>query len=85
MSIRIHALAKELNVPSKELIDFINQRKDKYGLEIKTPSNAIAPLYVDDISADFKQWQQSQPQPEAKPKAEKKTATKKAAAKKDAE
>ncbi len=84
MSIRIHALAKELNVPSKELIDFINQRKDKYGLEIKTPSNAIAPLYVDDISADFKQWQQSQPQPEAKPKAEKKTATKKETPKKTA-
>ena len=46
MSIRIHALAKQLNVPSKELIEFINQRKDKYGLEIKTSSNAIAPLYA---------------------------------------
>ncbi len=54
MSIRIHALAKELNVPSKELIDFINERRDKYGLEIKTSSNAIASLYADDISADFK-------------------------------
>ncbi len=54
MSIRIHALAKELNVPSKELIDFINQRKDKYGLEIKTSSNAIAPLYAEEIAADYK-------------------------------
>lgn len=54
MSIRIHALAKELDVPSKDLIDFINQNKDKYGLEIKTSSNAIAPLYADLITADFK-------------------------------
>ena len=54
MSIRIHALAKELNVASKELIDFINQRKDKYGLEIKTSSNAIAPLYAEEITNDFK-------------------------------
>ena len=54
MSIRIHALAKELNIPSKELIDFINQRKDKYGLEIKTSSNAIAPLYAEEIANDYK-------------------------------
>ena len=54
MSIRIHALAKELSVTSKELMDFINSRRDKYGLEIKTPSNAIASLYVDAISSDFK-------------------------------
>ena len=26
-------MAKELNVTSKELIDFINRRQDKYGLE----------------------------------------------------
>ncbi len=54
MSIRIHALAKELNVPSKELIDFINGHRDKYGLEIKTSSNAIAPLYAEAIADDFK-------------------------------
>ena len=54
MSIRIHALAKELNVSSRELIDFINQRREKYGLEIKTSSNSIAPLYAEEISRDFK-------------------------------
>ncbi|MBO5254991.1 MAG: translation initiation factor IF-2 N-terminal domain-containing protein, partial [Opitutales bacterium] len=54
MSIRIHALAKELGVPSKELIDFINQRQEKYGLEIKTSSNSIADLYAEEISKDFK-------------------------------
>lgn len=53
MSIRIHALAKELSVPSKDLIDFINSRKDVYGLDIKTSSNAIAPLYADTIKSDF--------------------------------
>ncbi len=53
MSIRIHALAKELNVTSKELIDFINRRQDKYGLEIKTSSNAIAPIYAEAITNDF--------------------------------
>jgi len=55
MSIRIHVLARELNVPNKELIDFINSRKEKYGLEIKVPSNAIAPLYAEEIANDFKQ------------------------------
>ena len=54
MSIRVHALAKELNVPSKELVDFINSRKDIYGLEIKTSSNTIADLYAEEIIKDFK-------------------------------
>ncbi len=54
MSIRIHALAKELNVSSRDLIDFINGKKERYGLEIKTPSNAIADLYADEIRVDFK-------------------------------
>lgn len=53
MSIRIHALAKELNVSNKELIDFINEHKETYNLEIKTPSNAIAPLYAEAIKSDF--------------------------------
>ncbi len=58
MSIRIHALAKELEMPSKDLVDFINQRKDVYGLDIKTPSNAIATLYVEMIKADVKKFRQ---------------------------
>lgn len=53
MSIRIHALAKELNVQSKELIDFINKRQDIYHLEIKTPSNAIDPFTAEAIGKDF--------------------------------
>lgn len=53
MSIRIHALAKELNVQSKELIDFINQRQDIYHLDIKTPSNAIDPFTAEAIGKDF--------------------------------
>ncbi|MBE6414489.1 MAG: translation initiation factor IF-2 [Verrucomicrobiaceae bacterium] len=83
MSIRIHALAKELNVPSKELIDFINQRQDKYGLEIKTSSNSIADLYVEDITNDFKTMQEqakSAPVTEAvseTPKPKKKESSKK--------
>ncbi len=80
MSIRIHALAKELNVPSKELIDFINQRQDKYGLEIKTPSNSIADLYAEDIISDFKASQQSAPKvEEVAPKKEKAPAPEKKA------
>ena len=74
MSIRIHALAKQLNVPSKELIEFINQRKDKYGLEIKTSSNAIAPLYAEEIANDFKASatvsNEAQPQQAVQPAAE---------------
>ena len=73
MSIRIHALAKELNVTSKELIEFINARQDKYGLEIKTPSNSIAPLYADEIAKDFKagssQPQEAKDAPEAQAEA----------------
>ncbi len=65
MSIRIHALAKELNVPSKDLIDFINSRKEVYGLEIKTSSNAIAPLYADTIKSDFLKEQQAPENAEA--------------------
>lgn len=53
MSIRIHVLAKELNVQSKELIDFINKRQDIYHLEIKTPSNAIDPFTAEAIGKDF--------------------------------
>ena len=53
MSIRIHALAKELNIQSKELIDFINRRQDVYHLEIKTPSNAIDPFTAEAIGKDY--------------------------------
>lgn len=53
MSIRIHALAKELNIQSKELIDFINRRQDIYHLEIKTPSNAIDPFTAEAIGKDY--------------------------------
>lgn len=56
MSIRIHALAKELNVPNKELIDFINRRQDIYHLEIKTPSNAIDPFTAEAIGKDFAEY-----------------------------
>lgn len=56
MSIRIHALAKELNVPNKELIDFINRRQDIYHLEIKTPSNAIDPVTAEAIGKDFAEY-----------------------------
>ena len=81
MSIRIHALAKQLNVPSKELIDFINSRKDVYGLEIKTSSNAIAPLYADEITKDFEQAKsaksvEAEPKEQAKPEAKKATDSK---------
>lgn len=70
MSIRIHALAKELNIQSKELIDFINKRQDVYGLEIKTPSNAIAPLYAEAIAKDYAAWAESGSKEESKPEVE---------------
>ncbi len=53
MAVRIHALAKEVSMSSKELIDFINNRKEVYGLEIKSASSSIASLYVDMIKADL--------------------------------
>ncbi len=85
MSIRIHALAKELNVSSKELIDFINGRKEQYGLEIKTPSNAIAPLYAEEIANDFKSAASAKAEPEkVEEKAEEKVVEEKAEAPADA-
>lgn len=65
MSIRIHALAKELNVPSKELIDFINQNRDQYHLEVKTSSNTITSLLVDEITEDFKAFAAANPKAKA--------------------
>ncbi len=56
MSIRIHALAKDLDMPSKDLIEFINQRHNVYGLDIKTSSNAIADLYAEAITKDVKEF-----------------------------
>ncbi len=53
MGVRIHVLAKEVGMTSKELIDFINTRKDSYGLEVKSASSSIASLYVDMIRADI--------------------------------
>lgn len=66
MSIRIHALAKELNITSKELIEFINERQDKYGLEIKTPSNSVASIYADEIAKDFRNKGQEEKAAESK-------------------
>ncbi len=65
MSIRIYALAKELEVPNKELIDFINSRE--YGVEIKSPSSTIANLYADAIKADFIKSRESAEAPKEEP------------------
>lgn len=80
MAIRIHALAKEVGMASKELIDFIHGRKDTYMLEVKSASSSIADLYADMIKADIEKLA-------AEAKAEKaaKKAAKKSAGKKDAE
>ncbi len=53
MGVRIHELAKEVGLTSKEVIDFINSRKDAYGLEVKSASNSIANLYADTIKGDI--------------------------------
>lgn len=53
MGVRIHELAKEVGLTSKEVIDFINSRKEQYGLEVKSASNSIANLYADTIKGDI--------------------------------
>lgn len=53
MGVRIHELAKEVGLSSKEVIDFINTRKELYGLEVKSASNSIANLYADMIKEDI--------------------------------
>lgn len=55
MGVRIHVLAKEVGVPAKELLDFINKRKSIYGFteDLKTVSSSISSLYIDIITADI--------------------------------
>lgn len=55
MGVRIHALAKEVGVTAKELLDFINKRKEIYGFtdDFKTVSSSISSLYIDVITADI--------------------------------
>ena len=54
MSVRIYELAKELNVPNKELLAFIQERVKQYdNLVVKTPSSGIMPIYADMIKADY--------------------------------
>ena len=74
MGVRIHELAKEVGLSSKEVIDFINSRKQSYGLEVKSASNSIANLYADMIKEDIAKSKSSEPPaekiPEEKPAAE---------------
>lgn len=55
MGVRIHVLAKDVGIPAKELLDFINKRKGTYGFtdDFKTVSSSIPSLYVDVIVADI--------------------------------
>ena len=84
MGVRIHELAKEVGLSSKEVIDFINTRKELYGLEVKSASNSIANLYADMIKEDIAKSAKSgadapaqsalKEEPKEKPKAEEKPA-----------
>lgn len=79
MGVRIHELAKEVGLTSKEVIDFINSRKEQYGLEVKSASNSIANLYADAIKGDILKKsgekteealsEKNEPAPEPKPEA----------------
>lgn len=71
MSVRIYELAKELNVPNKELLAFIQERVKQYdNLVVKTPSSGIMPIYADMIKADYlkfkEQVAEAAPKQEAK-------------------
>ncbi|MBR4598166.1 MAG: translation initiation factor IF-2 [Opitutales bacterium] len=70
MGVRIHELAKEVGLSSKEVIDFINSRKQSYGLEVKSASNSIANLYADMIKEDIAKAKTSEPPAEKAPAAE---------------
>lgn len=71
MGVRIHELAKEVGLTSKEVIDFINSRKEQYGLEVKSASNSIANLYADTIKGDILKKSEEKPSETAEAAAEK--------------
>jgi len=60
MSVRIHALAKELGLSSKELLTFIQDRFDTYKIEVKSASSGVPNLYEDIIKADVKAYLEKQ-------------------------
>lgn len=54
MSVRIHAVAKELGITSKELISFLQDRLESYdNLVVKSASSSIMPMYADMIKEDY--------------------------------
>ena len=59
---RVHELAKELNITSKELIENVN---DKLNLSLKSHSSTVGDVYIDKIRALYKR----ETKPTAKPKA----------------
>ena len=59
---RVHVLAKELNITSKELIENVN---DKLNLSLKSHSSTVGDVYIDKIRALYKR----ETKPTAKPKA----------------
>lgn len=65
MGVRIHVLAKDVGIPAKELLDFINKRKGTYGFtdDFKTVSSSIPSLYVDVIVADIQKEREKASEP----------------------
>ncbi len=59
---RVHELAKDLNITSKELIEKVNE---KLGLSLKSHSSTVGDVYIDKIKALYKKDQK----PSIKPKA----------------
>jgi len=60
MGVRIHAIAKEVGMSSKEMLTFIQDRFDVYKIEAKSASSSVPNLYEDIIKADVKAFLEQQ-------------------------
>ena len=61
-NMRVHELAKELNITSKELIEKANE---KLGLSLKSHSSTVGDAYIDKIKALYKKDQKTSVKPKA--------------------
>ena len=59
---RVHELAKELNITSKELIEHANE---KLGLNLKSHSSTVNDTYIDKIKALYNKTQKQGTKPKA--------------------
>ncbi len=78
---RVHELAKELDIQSKEVLAFLAEN----GMEVKTASSSIEDEAIDKVRAAFGKKSATAKKPAAKDKAEEKAEPKKAAKEEKAE